>query len=157
MNTRGAMVLFVGVFLFLAACGGGELSPTQQAGGSAAQDSATSAERIHSRYLIAEFEKDKDAAAKRFGGKFVIFEVFVDQLGTNDRGGYVRVKSEPFANRFIYCYYDSSQEAAITNLQSGSVVFLQGRIGEFEQVLLSATECSLARVETLGGGIQGGR
>lgn len=158
MNARGAMVALVGVFLSLAACGGGEVSPSQQAGASPAADSATGAanERIHSRYLIAEFEKNKDAAAKRFGGKFVIFEVFVDQHGTNDHGPYVRVKSEPFATRFIYCYYDSSQEAAIANLKSGSVEFLKGRIGEFEDVFLSVRECSLAQGELLGGGTKGG-
>lgn len=155
MSTRGALVALVGAFLFLAACGA---SPSQQTPASAATDGsrAEAIERIHSRYLVSEFEKDKSAAAKRFGDKLVIFEAFVDQHGTNDHGPYVRVKSEPFATRFIYCYYDSSQEADIANLKSGSVVFLKGRIGEFEDVFLSASECAVAQGEQLGGGTRGG-
>jgi len=156
MSARGALVGLVGAFLFLAACGGG--GPSQQTPSSAATDSGknTAIERIHSRYLISEFEKDKDAAAKRFRGKVVIFEAFVDQHGTNDQGPYVRVKSEPFAARFIYCYYDSSQAADLANLESGSVVFLMGRIGEFADILLLASECQKAQGEMLGGGTKGG-
>lgn len=155
MSTRGAVIALASTFLFLTACGGG---PSQQTPASSVSDSGKTAtiERIHSRYLISEFERDKSAAARRFGEKVVIFEGFVDQHGTNDRGPYVRVKSEPFATRFIYCYYDSSLGADIANLKSGSVVFLKGRIGEFADVLLSVSECALAEGELLGGGTKGG-
>jgi hypothetical protein len=151
--TRVAAIAIAGISLILAACGGGEGSPSKPADGTSAPAGGGDAgQRLHSRYLISEFEKNKDAAARQFGGKMVTFEGFVDRHGTNDDGTYVRVKSEPYASRFIYCYYDSSQEAAIEGLNPGVIVFLTARIGEFQDVFLSASECSVAQPEGGTGG-----
>lgn len=159
MSTRVIAIAIAAVAIIAAACGGNDDAASNEAAGTGTTPAAAGsavAERIHARYLISEFERDSEAATKRFGGKFVTFESFVDKHGSNDTGDYVRVKSEPFATRFIYCYYDKSLAPEIPALESGSVVFLNGRIGEFEDVFLQVYECSIAEVELKGGGTQSG-
>lgn len=147
----GAMAVMAAV-LVIAACGGGsnDDADTGDAG------SQVSTERIHSRYLISEFERDGSGAAKEYGDKYITFEAFVDQHGTNSIGTHVRLKSEPFATRFIYCYYDPALQLDIPKMEFGSVVFVTGRVGEFEDIFLQVFDCSPATVDTAGGGTLSG-
>lgn len=147
----GAMAVMAAV-LVVAACGGGD-SDDADTGDAGSQ---VSTERIPSRYLLNAFEQDKSAADKEYGNKYVTFEAFVDQHGTNDVGTHIRLKSEPFATRYIYCYYDPAQQLDIPKLEFGSVVFINGRVGEFEDIFLQVFDCSPATVETGGGGTLSG-
>jgi len=148
-------IAILAAIVVVVACGGNDDSAggNSENGGAA---SSVSNERIHSRYLISEFEVDNPAAAEKFGDKYVTFKAFVDKHDSNDEGTFVRLKSEPFATRYIYCYYDPAQQPEIPNIDFGSVVFMTGRIGVFEDIFLYVYDCSPATVETEGGGTKSG-
>ncbi len=147
-------MIVLAAVLVMAACGGSD----DGAGGESENGGGNSAttESIHSRYLLSEFEIDNASAARKFGDKYVTFEAFVDKHDSNDEGTFVRLKSEPFATRYIYCYYNPAQQTDIPDMEFGSVVFITGRIGVFEDIFLRVYDCSAATVETAGGGTKSG-
>lgn len=140
--------------LAIVACGGSDAAVERDSENDAG--SQVSTERVLSRYLISAFERDKSAATRQYGDKYITFEAFVDKHDSNETGTFVRLKSEPFATRYIFCYYDPALRLDIPKMEYGSVVFVNGRVGEFEDVFLQVYDCSAATVDTGGGGIQSG-
>jgi hypothetical protein len=150
----GAMAIMA-TMLFVAACGaddGGGSGDT----GNGSDGNQESGKRVHSKILISEFERDNSTATREFGDKYVTVESFVDKHNSDEVGTYVRLKSEPFATRFIFCYYDPAVQLDIPDLESESVVFMNGRVGEFQDIFLRMYDCSTAAVDTAGGGIKSG-
>ncbi len=154
MARYSGVVALMAIVMLIAACGGSD--DPDNGGASDGGGGSDSAERIHSKNLISDFERDQAAADRKYGNKYVTIEAFVDKHDTNDTGTFIRVKSEAFATRFIYCYYDPAQQPDIPGLESGSVVFLNGRVGEFESIILQVFDCSTVTVETSGGGTLSG-
>lgn len=132
------------MFVVVAACSNlrkrSSDSPTSNARETRASESAAPGQ-ISAEDLFQEFQKDKDAAERKYKGQMVTVTGTIDKVKIGPSGNpYVLMKTSSLVLR-VQFLFDKSNEAALSQLKEGERVTIRGRVfGRIGNVVIDDCE-----------------